>query len=58
MLQLKPLCEDCQARGLVVSATEPHHIVKVRDRPDLRLEPANIRCLCKACHTLRTGRGE
>lgn len=51
-----PLCTDCYPRLTV--ATEVHHIAKVADRPDLRLEFDNLRALCKACHSVRTARGE
>jgi hypothetical protein len=27
-----PLCRDCEERGLVVAATEVHHVAKVADR--------------------------
>jgi 5-methylcytosine-specific restriction enzyme A len=56
-----PRCQDCggmfdAAKGW--SDVELHHVEKVADRPDLKLTPSNIRHLCKACHTARTGRGE
>ncbi len=54
-----PECEDCLEAGLVgIPTTQVHHLVKVRDRPDLRLELSNLRGLCDACHSRRTGRGE
>jgi 5-methylcytosine-specific restriction protein A len=57
-LMLHPLCEDCEAHGIVMPATEAHHVAKVTDRPELRLDPRNLRALCQACHATRTGRGE
>jgi 5-methylcytosine-specific restriction endonuclease McrA len=42
----------------VTAATESHHIAKIADRPDLRLDPANLMALCQSCHAIRTGRGE
>jgi 5-methylcytosine-specific restriction protein A len=57
-LASNPLCVDCQAKGLITPATEPHHIAKLADRPDLRLDPANIMALCQECHSARTARGE
>ncbi len=58
ILAARPLCEDCQTRGHVTPSHEVHHVVKLRDRPDLRLDPANVRALCTPCHSARTARGE
>ncbi|MGB9780631.1 HNH endonuclease signature motif containing protein [Caldanaerobacter sp.] len=53
-----PLCEDCLENGIYTPATEVHHIKKVKDNPELRLDINNLRALCKACHNRRTARGE
>jgi len=53
-----PLCADCQAENRLTPATELHHLAKLRARPDLRLEPTNVRPLCQSCHAIRTARGE
>ena len=53
-----PLCRDCAGIGMVTAAAEVHHVAKVIDRPDLRLEASNLMPLCKACHSRRTARGE
>ena len=58
MLAANPLCADCTERGLVTPANEVHHLLKVRDRPDLKLDAENVRCLCESCHSTRTARGE
>jgi len=57
-LMANPLCVDCHAAGLVKPAEEVHHIAKVRDRPDLRLDDTNLMGLCAPCHSVRTARGE
>jgi 5-methylcytosine-specific restriction protein A len=57
-LSAHPLCADCHTRGHTTEATELHHIVKPRVRPELRLDPGNVRGLCESCHSTRTGRGE
>jgi 5-methylcytosine-specific restriction protein A len=53
-----PLCADCLADGRVTAATELHHRIKARLRPDLRLDPNNILQLCDTHHNIRTARGE
>jgi len=53
-----PLCVDCHSRGKVKPATEVHHLRKISEAPGLRLDPANLVSLCRACHRDRTDRGE
>lgn len=53
-----PLCADCMDTGRYVTATEVHHLVKVRDDRERRLDAANCRALCRRCHGVRTARGE
>ncbi len=57
-LKTTPYCQDCDDRDIATLATEVHHKVKIADRPDLRLDPRNLRSLCKTCHSRRTARGE
>lgn len=57
-LRKHPLCVDCLADRIITVATEPHHIQKVRDRLDLRLDERNLMALCKPHHQVRTARGE
>lgn len=52
-----PLCQDCLPER-VTAAEEVHHRQKIRDRPDLRLDEANVVGLCGNCHDRRTARGE
>ena len=35
-------------------ATVVDHIIPIAERPDLRLDPANLRPMCKRCHDRRT----
>lgn len=45
------LCSVCFADGVYTyDGLETHHIVKVRDRPDLLLEDSNLICLCRRHH--------
>lgn len=53
-----PLCQDCEEQGITEPANEVHHLLKVTDRPDLRLDMTNLRSLCGRCHKRRTRRGE
>lgn len=59
-LKRHPLCVDCLALKpvRVTAATEPHHILKVKEYPELRLVDSNLLALCKGHHTIRTSRGE
>ncbi|MBO7275259.1 MAG: HNH endonuclease, partial [Clostridia bacterium] len=47
------LCSVCLADGvLTYDELETHHIVKLRDRPDLLLEDSNLICLCVKHHKM------
>ena len=58
ILASSPLCMDCQAVGRVTLATDVHHVAKLVDHPERRLDVSNLMPLCKACHGVRTVRGE
>jgi 5-methylcytosine-specific restriction endonuclease McrA len=47
-----PLCERCERMGLVVVATEVHHIQKVKDRPDRKYDWSNLMSVCRSCHEI------
>jgi len=46
-----PLCDICNAEGRITIANEVHHKIKIKDRPDLRLDTDNLQALCKPCHS-------
>lgn len=50
-------CQWCKEQGRVTSKynsiLEVDHIEELKDRPDLALEPSNLRTLCKDCHNKR-----
>lgn len=49
----KYLCSFCLAQGVYTYENlETHHILKLRDRPDLLLEDANLICLCRRHHKM------
>ncbi len=52
-LNAHPVCEDCDRL-----AQEVHHVVKLVEAPERRLDPTNVMALCKRCHSRRTARGE
>ncbi|SCW80675.1 5-methylcytosine-specific restriction enzyme A [Sphingobium faniae] len=51
-LQAEPLCRDCKSRDIVTAATVPDHIVPLTQGGSD--DDNNIRCLCAACHEVRT----
>jgi 5-methylcytosine-specific restriction enzyme A len=53
VLARRPLCQDCERKGLVTPAVDVHHEVELRDRPDLGLVESNLTPLCKPCHNAR-----
>lgn len=49
-LACHPLCEDCERRGLIVSATVVNHRVPHKGDWGLFSDPGNLQSLCKPCH--------
>jgi 5-methylcytosine-specific restriction enzyme A len=48
----EPLCRDCFAKGVITPSTVPDHIIPFAcGGTD---DDSNIRCLCDACHKIRT----
>ena len=52
-LAVDPICE-LRTRCMGMVASEVHHVIPIRDRPDLRLEWSNLRSACKPCHSALT----
>ena len=50
VLRERPLCESCRAAGRLTAATEVDHA----DGNVWNLEAANLRPLCKSCHSRKT----
>lgn len=47
------LCAYCFLNGILTyDGLEAHHIIKLRQRPDLLLDEDNLVCLCNACHRM------
>jgi len=53
----EPLCRHSRKAGLITAAVEVHHSIKLRDRPDLRLDRSVLVPLCKSCHSKETAQG-
>jgi 5-methylcytosine-specific restriction protein A len=53
-----PLCCDCLDAKRTMAANEVHHVLKLRERPELQYEETNLKALCGPCHKVRTARGE
>lgn len=51
-----PLCIHCQARGLVVVATDVDHIVPHKGDMTLFWDRGNWQSLCGPCHSAKTAR--
>jgi 5-methylcytosine-specific restriction protein A len=48
-IQINPLCEICERKGLVEGAREIDHIIAIKDGGE-RLGLSNLQSLCKSCH--------
>jgi 5-methylcytosine-specific restriction protein A len=49
-----PWCAMCAAEGRERRAEVVDHVQGVKEAPHLRLDPGNLRSLCRAHHTRRT----
>ncbi len=49
-LTLNPLCELCEAKGLVVPAEVVHHKKEAKESPELFFCIDNLQSLCSSCH--------
>lgn len=51
--RLNPLCELCQARGIIKEASLVDHILSVSNGGE-PYEMSNLQCLCRECHSKKT----
>lgn len=49
-----PLCQRCESKGWITTATVVDHIIPVDERPDLFLDFDNTQSLCDTCHSIKT----
>lgn len=52
-IQMQPLCEHCEKKGLVEAAKEIDHIVAIKDGGE-RLSIRNLQSLCRSCHSRKS----
>lgn len=50
-----PICEVHDARGQVFPSTQVHHVEKIRDAPEKRLDERNTIAVCGECHRIIEG---
>ena len=53
-LRANPLCLMCYAKGIETKAEHVDHVTSIKQRPDLRLDPANLQSLCGPHHDFLT----
>ena len=53
-LQTDPLCKGCESQGRLSLAEEVDHIIRITERPDLRLDWGNLQSLCGTCHDAKS----
>ncbi len=51
-LAKNPICEICRRKP----ATVVHHLIRLKERPDLALEEANLQTACASCHNSESQR--
>jgi 5-methylcytosine-specific restriction enzyme A len=49
-LAISPLCEQCEAKGVVTPAEHVHHRKPRHAFPELAYEVSNLESLCLPCH--------
>jgi len=54
----EPFCRVCLGRGVQALTVDVDHILKHNGDPILFWDRGNLQGLCKACHTIKTVRGE
>jgi 5-methylcytosine-specific restriction protein A len=49
-----PLCEPCEARGIVTPMIDVHHKLPRATHPELELDFDNLESTCRTCHRAHT----
>ena len=48
------LCASCESQGRATLACEVDHVIRITERPDLRLDWGNLQSLCRPCHAAKS----
>ena len=54
-IQMQPLCEQCERKGLTEAGREIDHIVAIKDGGQ-RLALGNLQTLCSSCHASKSAK--
>jgi len=53
-IQINPLCEMCESKGLIEPGKEIDHIEPLKDNPNKKLSLHNLQTLCRSCHSKKS----
>ena len=54
ILEMRPLCAECERAGVLRPATEVDHVIPRLEREDLAYDQDNLQGLCRSCHSAKT----
>jgi 5-methylcytosine-specific restriction endonuclease McrA len=54
-IQINPLCENCEKKGLTEPGREVDHIIAIKDGGN-RLGLHNLQTLCRSCHASKSAK--
>ena len=54
-IQMNPLCEHCEEKGLTEPGKEIDHVVAIKDNGPM-LSLSNLQTLCRSCHASKSSK--
>ena len=54
-IQINPLCENCESKGLVEAGKEIDHITAIKDNGSM-LSLNDLQTLCRSCHSSKSAK--
>jgi len=54
-IQINPLCEMCEEKGLIEAGKEIDHITAIKDNGE-KLNLRNLQTLCRSCHASKSAK--